>query len=158
MNPNPSPSRFPARSRLLAALGLLSLGAVVAAGPARAQSVVEFEPPSLGTFEPTPYIMVGGAAPIAGGYSPLGTFGDTSMSLNGPFSSMRSVSAPVVTYNRGYDGVVRAVPGTSSSTPNLPILSPFVYPTRRSNYYAPRTGGRTAPPWWTSGANWIDQN
>ena len=61
-----------------------------------------------------------------------------------------------MTYNRGYDGVVRAVPGTSTSTPNQPILSPFVYPTRRSNYYAPRTS-RT-PPWWTSGINWIDQN
>jgi hypothetical protein len=101
--------------------------------------------------------MVGGNAPISGGYSPLGTFGDTSMSLNGPFSPMRSITAPVVTYNRGYDGVTREIPGTSTSTPNQPILSPFVYPTRRNNYYAPRTGTRT-PPWWTSGMNWIDQN
>ncbi|WP_165065536.1 hypothetical protein [Paludisphaera rhizosphaerae] len=111
---------------------------------------------TLGTFEPTPYILVGGAAPIAGGYSPLGTYGDTSLSLNGPVASLRSVSAPVVTYSRGYDGVVRQVQGTSSSTPNLPLLSPFAYPTRRSNYYAPRT----SPPLsqWTSGSTWIDQN
>jgi hypothetical protein len=140
--------------RLAAAFALI---APAFAGAARAQGPgVVFEPPSLGTFEPTPYLMVGGANPIGGGYSPLGTYGDTSMSLNGPVSAYRSVSAPVVTYNRGYDGVVRAVPGVSTSTPNQPILSPFVYPTRRSNYYAPR-GSRT-PPWWTSGINWIDQN
>lgn len=114
------------------------------------------ETTTLGTFEPTPYIMVGGAAPIAGGYSPLGTYGDTSLSLNGPVASMRSISAPVVTYNRGYDGVLRAVPGTSSSTPNLPLLSPYAYPTRRSNYYAPRSGPTQSQ--WTSGVNWIDQN
>ncbi len=112
-------------------------------------------PGELGTFTPTPYIMVGGAAPTSAGYSPLGLFGDTSMSLNGPFSALRSISAPVMTYNRGYDGVVRAVPATSSSNPNLPILSPVIYPTQRSYYYAPRVN-RT-PPWWSSGVNWIDQ-
>lgn len=112
--------------------------------------------PTLGTFEPTPYIMVGGAAPVSGGYSPLGTYGDTSLSLNGPVAAMRSVSAPVVTYSRGYDGVTRAAQGTTTSTPNLPRLSPFAYPTRRSNYYAPRTG-RTMSQY-ISGVNWIDQN
>lgn len=117
---------------------------------------VVVSPPTLGTFEPTPYIMVGGAAPIAGGYSPLGTFGDTSLSLNGPVAAMRSVSAPVMTYTRGYDGVTRGVPGTSTSTPNLPALSPFAFPTRRSNYYAPRFSPRQSQ--WTSGVNWIDQN
>lgn len=116
----------------------------------------ESGPSTLGTFEPTPYILVGGAAPIAGGYSPLGTYGDTSLSLNGPLASMRSISAPVVTYSRGYDGVLRATPGTSSSTPNLPLLSPFAYPTRRNNYYAPRSSPSQSQ--WTSGVNWIDQN
>ncbi len=140
--------------RIAAAVALI---APAFSGAARAQGPgVACEPPSLGTFEPTPYVMVGGANPIGGGYSPLGTFGDTSMALNGPVSPFRSVSAPVVTYNRGYDGVTRAVPGVSTSSPNQPILSPFVYPTRRNNYYAPRVS-RT-PPWWTSGVNWIDQN
>ncbi|WP_165249849.1 hypothetical protein [Paludisphaera soli] len=143
--------------RIFHLAGAVVLIAAASSGAARAQGLdAVCEPPSLGTFEPTPYLMVGGANPIGGGYSPLGTFGDTSMALNGPVSPFRSVSAPIVTYNRGYDGVTRAVPGVSSSTPNQPILSPFVYPTRRSNYYAPR-GSRT-PPWWTSGVNWIDQN
>ncbi|MDG3003960.1 hypothetical protein [Paludisphaera mucosa] len=156
MNPNLRPFRA-TRCRVLAA-GLFMIAGIHLPASIRAQQpgMVD-EPPTLGTFEPTPYIMVGAAAPTSNGYSPLGTFGDTSLSLNGPVSSLRSIAAPVVTYNRGYDGVVRAVPGTSSSTPNLPILSPFVYPTRRSNYYAPRTP-RPTPPWWTSGAYWIDQN
>ncbi len=143
---------------------LLSAGMIICAstatGPmAQAQDPrVNYQPgpPTLGTFEPTPFILVGGAAPIAGGYSPLGTYGDTSLSLNGPVASMRFISAPVVTYNRGYDGVLRAVPGTSSSTPNLPLLSPYAYPTRRSNYYAPRSSPSQSQ--WTSGVNWIDQN
>ncbi len=113
-------------------------------------------PPTLGTFEPTPYIMVGGAAPLSRGYSPLGIYGDGSMALNGPFSPLRSTSAPVTTYSRGYDGVVRPRQATSFSNPNLPRLSPFVYPTQRSNYYAPRIN-RT-PPGWTTGTNWIDLN
>jgi hypothetical protein len=100
--------------------------------------------------------MVGGSGPIGGGYSPLGIYGDGSMALNGPFSPLRSTSAPVTTYSRGYDGVVRARPGTSFSNPNQPPLSPVVYPTPRNYYYAPRVN-RT-PPWWTSGFNWIDQN
>jgi hypothetical protein len=113
-------------------------------------------PPTLGTFEPTPYIMVGGLSPIGGGYSPLGIYGDGSMALNGPFSPMRSTSAPVRMYNRGYDGVLREVRGTSFSNPNLPELSPIVYPTPRNYYYAPRVD-RT-PPWWSTGINWIDLN
>jgi len=113
-------------------------------------------PPTLGTFEPTPYIMVGGLSPIGGGYSPLGIYGDGSMALNGPFSPMRSTSAPVRMYSRGYDGVLRESRGTSFSNPNLPDLSPIVYPTPRNYYYAPRAN-RT-PPWWSNGINWIDQN
>jgi hypothetical protein len=113
-------------------------------------------PPTLGTFEPTPYIMVGGLVPIGGGYSPLGIYGDGSMALHGPFSPMRSTSAPVRTYSRGYDGVLRESRATSFSNPNLPELSPIIYPTPRNYYYAPRVD-RT-PPWWTNGVNWIDQN
>lgn len=124
--------------------------------PDIAPGAVCASPPTLGTFEPTPYIMVGGAAPLSRGYSPLGIYGDGSMALNGPFSPMRSTSAPVTTYSRGYDGVVRPRQATSFSNPNLPRLSPFVYPTQRSNYYAPRVN-RT-PPWWSTGTNWIDLN
>lgn len=143
--------------RVLATGAALYVPCVFSAGAfAQAPRVICEPVGTLGTFEPTPYIFVGGAAPIAGGYSPLGTYGDTSLSLNGPVASLRSMSAPVVTYSRGYDGIVREVQGTSSSTPNLPRLSPFAYPTRRSNYYAPRT----SPPLsqWTSGSTWIDQN
>ncbi|MFO0889765.1 MAG: hypothetical protein U0790_11570 [Isosphaeraceae bacterium] len=114
------------------------------------------EPPPLGTFEPTPYVMVRGSWPAAGGYSPLQVFGDQSMSLYGPLSPFRPASAPVTTYVRGYDGRVYANRGTSSSTPNLPSLSPVVYPTPANYYYGPRVN-RT-PPSWSSGMNWIDQN
>jgi hypothetical protein len=146
----------PVRSTFRAAL--LSAAAAVFAGgtaPCLAQEFVDPRP-TLGTFEPTPYIMVGGAAPVSGGYSPLGTYGDTTLSINGPVSPFRSVSAPVVTYSRGYDGILRPVQGTTTTTPNLPRLSPFAYPTRRNNYYAPRS----SPPMsqYTSAVNWLDLN
>src|SRR4051794_36488797 len=76
----------------------------------------------LGTFYPTPYISPGASAPAGGGYSPLGSFGDTTMSLYGPFSAFRFTSAPIVTYTRGYNGRGVLAPGTSFSTPNLPAL------------------------------------
>jgi hypothetical protein len=110
---------------------------------------------TLGTFEPTPYIMVRGNWPIGGGYSPLEVYGDQSMAVYGPLSPLRATSAPVRTYTRGYDGRIYAGEGTSFSTPNLPPLSPVVYPTPASYYYGPRAN-RT-PPWWTSGDTWIDQ-
>ena len=111
--------------------------------------------PTLGTFEPTPYLMVRGNWPTGGGYSPLDIYGDQSMTLYGPLSPLRATSAPVTIYSRGYDGRINAGPGTSFSTPNLPRLSPVIYPTQGNYYYAPRVS-RT-PPWWSSGANWIDQ-
>src|SRR5689334_15320802 len=43
----------------------------------------------LGTFYPTPYMMVRGNAPAGGGYSPLGEYGETTLSLYGPLSSLR---------------------------------------------------------------------
>jgi len=110
---------------------------------------------TLGTFEPTPYITVRGNWPIGGGYSPLDLYGDQSMTLYGPLSPLRATSAPVTTYSRGYDGRINATPAVSFSTPNLPGLSPVIYPTPRSYFYGPRVN-RT-PPWWSSGANWIDQ-
>jgi hypothetical protein len=110
----------------------------------------------LGTFQPTPYVMVRGNNPLGGGYSPLGISGDQTMSLYGPFSLLRARSAPVLSYVRGYDGQLRVLEGTSFSNPNLPELSPVIYPTEANNFYGPRVS-RT-PPWWSSAINWIDQH
>jgi hypothetical protein len=112
--------------------------------------------PMLGTFYPTPYMSVRGNAPTGGGYSPLGTYGDQNLVLYGPLSSLRASSAPVLTYVRGYDGVVYPTQGTAISYPNLPPASRVVYPTRGSSFYGFRESG--TPPWWSNAANWIDQN
>jgi hypothetical protein len=125
---------------------------VLKASPAPCDQCVT---PTLGTFEPTPYVMVRGNWPAGGGYSPLGVYGDQSMSLYGPLSPLRSTSAPVTIYRRGYNGNLEAGRGTAFSTPNLPALSPVVYPRPSNYYYAPRVD-RT-PPSWSSGMNWIDQ-
>ncbi len=111
---------------------------------------------TLGTFYPTPYMVVRGNNPVGGGYSPLGIYGDQTMSLYGPFSPLRSRTAPVRSYVRGYDGRIYVSEGNSFSNPNLPDLSPVVYPTEANNYFGPRVS-RT-PPWWSNAMNWIDQN
>jgi hypothetical protein len=167
------------RMRLVRASALLTLvGALgVSAGSAEAgsppvrrsrrvetQCIVQGQPrpaglapsPMLGTFYPTPYITVRGDGPVGGGYTPIGQSGGFAMSLYGPTAALRQVTAPVLIYQRGYDGVVRPTIGTSFSYPNKPDLGTVVYPTRASNYNAPRT--QTTPPWWDSGMNWIDQN
>lgn len=108
----------------------------------------------LGTFYPTPAIVVQGNYPAGGGYSPLGTYGDTTMALYGPFSSLRTTTAPVTGYTRGYDGVVRPTEGITNTYPNLPYLSPMAYPTRANDYYAPRV---RANPGQESAINWLDQ-
>ncbi len=100
--------------------------------------------------------MVRGDNPVGGGYSPLGISGDQSMALYGPFSPFRATTASVLTYVRGYDGQIRVAEATGFSTPNLPALSPVIYPTEFNNYYGPRVS-RT-PPSWSSAINWIDQN
>ena len=110
----------------------------------------------LGTFSPTPYLMVRGNWPAGGGYSPLGAYGDNTLSVYGPLSALRGYTAPVTTYARGYDGRPVPVPGYSFSTPNRPDATPVVYPTQASYYYRIRESGD--PPWWTSGSDWIDQN
>jgi hypothetical protein len=113
-------------------------------------------PAPLGTFYETPHIMVRGNFPAGGGYSPLGEYGDATMVLHGPLSSLRMTSAPVMTYTRGYDGRTVVAPGTSFSAPNLPSLTPVIYPTQATNYYGFRRSG--TPPWWANSMNWIDQN
>jgi hypothetical protein len=110
---------------------------------------------TLGTFAPTPYLMVRGNWPLGGGYSPLEVYGDQSMAVYGPLSPLRATSAPVQTYTRGYDGRIQVGEATCFSTPNLASLSPVIYPTPSNYYYGPRVN-RT-PPWWTTGINWIDE-
>jgi hypothetical protein len=107
------------------------------------------------TFFPTPAVVVQGNYPAGGGYSPLGMFGDQSLSLYGPLSSFRTATAPILTYTRGYDGVVSPVEAITTSYPNLPRLAPVVYPTRANNYYAPRIIDH---PGQDSAINWLDQN
>ena len=112
--------------------------------------------PMLGTFFPSPYLMVRGNWPAGGGYSPLQMSGNVSMTVYGPLSPFRAYTAPTVTYASGYDGKPVAVPGYSFSTPNRPELTPVVYPTQANYYYRMRPSND--PPWWTNGMDWIDQN
>jgi hypothetical protein len=112
--------------------------------------------PMLGTFFPTPSITVRGNYPTSGGYAPLGEFGDSTMALYGPLSALRATTAPVLVYTRGYDGRPVVQQGTSFSTPNLPTITPVIYPTQATYYYGFRHSGN--PPWWTNAINWIDQN
>src|SRR5437764_14852608 len=83
-------------------------------------------PETLGTFQPTPYLMVRGNWPLGGGYSPLEVYGDQSMALYGPLSPMREISAPLRTYTRGYGGTIYPGGATSFSAPNQPHLSPVI--------------------------------
>jgi len=164
-------TRLAALCAALASLALLPIRPSVAGagGPFRRRDrpvveTVDIRPenrlaPSsmLGTFRPTPTIYVRGNQYSGGGYSPLGFYGsNTSMTLYGPFSSLRATAAPVSTVVRGYDGAPIVVEGTSFSTPFLPELSPVRYPTRATNFDASRdlTPRRRTP----SGYLWIDQN
>jgi hypothetical protein len=112
--------------------------------------------PGLGTFYPSPTMFVRGNSFAGGGYSPLGIFGDATMVIYGPLSSLRATAAPVQTYARGYDGRPVILEGTSFSTPNLPGATPVVYPTQATYYYGFKES--YIPPWWPSAINWIDQN
>jgi hypothetical protein len=143
------------------------VGSAVAQEPPRrarrAVTVVRAQPrpvpcptSTLGTFYSTPYVTVGGNAPVGVGYTPLESYGDQTLALYGPLSPLRAVTAPVMTYVRGYDGRTRLVEAASFSYPNLPALSPVRYPTAGNYYYGPRVI-RTLP-WGPSAINWIDQN
>jgi hypothetical protein len=109
---------------------------------------------TLGTFQPTPYLWVGGSYPTGSGYTPMDTYGDQTLSLYGPLSALRVSTAPIVAYSRGYDGRVRRIETNSFSYPNLPDVSPVVYPTEANYYYGPRVPRATG----SSAINWIDQN
>src|SRR3954470_1525388 len=150
---------------LLVLLTVVSSVSVQAGAPFRRRSRVlvpsvatvgQPSSPYAGTFFPTPYMTVRGNSPTGGGYSPLGLYGESTMALYGPLSSLRSTAAPLITYSRGYDGRTVILEGTSFSTPNLPEATPVIYPTQATYYYGFRESG--VPPWWFSGVNWIDQN
>ena len=129
---------------------------VTRARPVSMPRPAAYPPGTLGTFFPTPYITVGGDYPASNaGFTPLNMYGQDTLSLYGPMSSLRPATAPVVTYSRGYDGTVHVEEGVSTSYPNYPILSPVIYPTEANNYYAPRI---LRAPWSDSAINWIDQN
>ncbi len=123
----------------------------------RARPVYPRNPNStLGTFGPTPYIMVGGDYPTGRGYSPLDIYGDQTLAIYGPMSPLRGATAPVRGYARGYDGRLTVIETNSFSNPNLPSISPIVYPTEANYYYGPRVS--RVPRWGSSAINWIDQN
>ena len=108
-------------------------------------------------FRPTPVITVRGNGIIGGGYSPIGLYGiNNSMTLFGPISSLRQISAPVNTVVRGYNGVATHVEGTSFSNPFQPELSTVKYPTRASNYTSLRGPGVANRA--DNGITWVDQN
>jgi hypothetical protein len=111
---------------------------------------------TLGTFMPTPYMVVRSNNPLGGGYSPLDIYGDQTLTLYGPISSLRPRTAPIRNYVRGYDGRLYISEGNSFSNPNTPELAPVIYPTEANNFFGPRVS-RT-PQWWSSAINWIDQN
>lgn len=109
----------------------------------------------LGTFYPESTVNIMGSDPVRGGYAPLDMYGLTTLSLYGPESTFRMKSAPIVTYQRGYDGIVRPSLGVSMSYPNFPDASPVLYPTR-ANYFShfPTSG---VPPTWRRSFYWLDQ-
>jgi len=132
-------------------------GRTVVVTTSRTTQVAGLAPsPMLGTFYPDPYVNIRGNFEAGGGYSPLGTFGDTSATLYGPLSAFRSTAAPVQVYERGYDGSFRQNIATGFSSPNFPPASPVVYPTRANSVNSSQR--RTTPPQWDSGINWIDLN
>jgi hypothetical protein len=112
--------------------------------------------PMLGTFYPTPYIVVSATGPTGSGYAPLGQYGLNNLQTYGPTSAFRAKSAPVRIYSRGYDGVVYEGEGTSFSTPFYPPGSPVIYPTPASDYYRPR--GRASLPTEYGAQFWVDQH
>jgi hypothetical protein len=116
------------------------------------------QPPErmLGSFYPDPMISIAGNGVIGSGYSPMGMYGPNTLSLDGPLSPFRSTTAPVLTYERGYDGMVRPQTRTSFSYPNRPEVGPIVYPTRANYFWGFRESG--TPPQWDRALNWIDQN
>lgn len=110
-------------------------------------------PRRLGTFYPDQIITVRSNFPAGAGYSPGGL---EDMTSYGPFSPLRASSSPLLTYERGYNGVITPTEKVVITYPNLPSAGTFVYPTQRTYRNGfPESG---TPPSWKSGINWIDLN
>lgn len=106
-------------------------------GPSAASS------PYLGTFRPDPRLIMRSGYSTGGAYTPGGlpTYYGT-MSLYGPFSRLRTVPTEVITYSRGYDGVLRP----TSSGISFEYTDPRQYPDTSlvptGMRYDPYTGAR----------------
>ena len=84
------------------ATGPLIPTAAVGAVPIAARS------PYLGTFRPNPTLIATSGVGSTVGFAPAGNPSQSAaMSLYGPFSRLRPIPREVVTYSRGYDGVLR---------------------------------------------------
>lgn len=112
--------------------------------------------PMLGTYYPGNYMMVRSGDVAGGGYAPLHSPGETSMTIYGPFAATRSISAPVRLRATAYTGETVEYQGVGSSSPYLPSQSPIVYPTQATYYYGFRES--YPPPAWKNGSNWVDLN
>lgn len=88
------------------------------------QAVIPMEtvarPRYLGTFRPDPALATYTGPGTTGGYAPAGLPRSyASMSVYGPFSRVQSLPEEVITYSRGYDGVLRPTStGISYQYPN----------------------------------------
>lgn len=119
--------------------------------------MVESSPPDarggmLGTFYPTPYMTVGGNGDA--GYTPLQQYGAGTLSLYGPFSSLRPITSETRVTTRGYRGVAQSRPAIVVTYPFLPSVTAPLYPRR----VQVRGAGpvQTTPPWWDTGHYWVD--
>jgi hypothetical protein len=76
--------------------------------------------PYLGTFYPTPSLIIRDDEPAGKGYSPLGQYGQPSaMDLYGPISRFRSRTETFTYYRRGYNGVLESRQGVRVTQPYL---------------------------------------
>lgn len=111
--------------------------------------------PGLGSFYPSTSLVAGESYPLGPGYAGTDT-GQNNLSLYGPLSALRAQTVVVPTYTRGYDGRTYVGRGVTFSYPNLPPVSPVVYPTQMTR--TPGIRGVSVPPGWPRAVNWIDQN
>ena len=78
------------------------------AAAARVPAPTAAQRPYLGTFRPNPALIVTNGVGSTVGFAPAGNPSQSAaMSLYGPFSRLRPIPREVVTYSRGYDGVLR---------------------------------------------------
>lgn len=161
---------MPASSRFLVLLiSFVSIGSLFsecAAGPYRQRSrrIRGYTPVYLATtapirpiqnnFFPTPMVILQGNLDTGPGYSPLGLYGDTTMSDYGPFSVYRAQTTNLVVRTRGYDGLYRTSFGVTETYPNFTLPGMISAPNRRSDFFKPRGPAGTRVP--GDAINWLD--